>query len=243
MYIDPFDFHMQQASLLPSKINIIFHILYYRGKMNFSFYKVIFITSFFIISGCQYAFVGLAEKIIQDRGHDEQIFDFSMRSGIISGLISLDPDTILNINVDVWNRKVLLTGETKDYLMYNKIQEYVLNYPKVEKLYNEITYARKQKINDMVEGECKKKETIRKFNDISSTFDDIFIEQMIRLKLIALGNSSIFNTQWRSIKGKVFLIGKAHSLMDKISMVHVICGITDVVNVKSFIEIRPEKLP
>ena len=75
-----------------------------------------------------------------------------------------------------------------------------------------------------------------KTNDISKL-------KTIRLKLIALGNSSIFNTQWRTIEGKVFLMGEAYNLIDKKRIVHVICGITDVVNVKSFIEIRPEKLP
>ncbi|MBE17490.1 MAG: hypothetical protein CMH79_01890 [Nitrospinae bacterium] len=211
--------------------------------MNFSFYKIIFILFFYFVTGCQYAFVGLAEKIVEDREHEEQIFDFSMRSGIVSGLLSLDPNTLLEVNVNVWNRKVLLTGKTRDFFMYNKIQNYVLNYPKVEKLYNEITYTKKQNINDMVIGECKKNTDLRESNDRHSMLDDFFIDQTIRLKLIALGNSSIFNTQWRTIEGKVFLMGEAYNLIDKKRIVHVICGITDVVNVKSFIEIRPEKLP
>ena len=74
-------------------------------------------------------------------------------------------------------------------------------------------------------------------------FDDFLIEQTIRLKLIALGDVSVFNTHWRSIKGKVFLIGEAYNIKNKIRITHVICGITDVVNIKNFIEIRPEKSP
>tara|TARA_Y100000588_G_scaffold343821_1_gene389569 strand:- start:579 stop:1232 length:654 start_codon:yes stop_codon:yes gene_type:complete len=213
------------------------------NKMNFSFYKFIFILVFCFITGCQYAFVGLAEKIVEDREHEEQIFDFSMRSGIVSGLMGLDPNTLLEVNVDVWNRKVLLTGKTRDYLMYKKIRKYVLNYPNVEKLYNEITYTKKKKINDMVSGECKKIVNLRESNDRHSVLGDFLINQTIRLKLLALGNSSIFNTQWRTIEGEVFLIGEAYNLKNKKRIVHVICGITDVVSVKSFIEIRPEKLP
>ncbi len=209
--------------------------------MNSSFYKIIFLFSFVFVGGCQFVFVGLAEKIVEDRKHDQQIFDFSMRSGIIAGLLSLDPKTLIEVNVDVWNRKVLLTGKTEDYLMYKKIQKHVLNYPKVKKLFNEITYVKKEKFNDMVGGECKKDENFAQFTGSLSIFDDFLIEQMIRLKFIALGDSSVFNTQWRSIKGKVFLIGVANSIKNKIRMIHVICGITDVVNMKSFIEIHPEK--
>lgn len=213
------------------------------NRMNSSFYKIIFLFSFIFLGGCQYAFVGLAEKIVEDRKHDQQIFDFSMRSGIIAGLLNLNLKTFMEVNVDVWNRKVLLTGKTEDYLMYKKIQKYVLNYPNVEKLFNEITYAKKEKFNDMVEGECKKDKNFAQFTDSPSMFDDFLIEQTIKLKLIALGDISFFNTHWRSIKGKVFLIGEAYSIKNKIRITHVICGITDVVNIKSFIEIRPEKSP
>ena len=95
----------------------------------------------------------------------------------------------------------------------------------------------------MVEGECKKDKNFAQFTDSPSMFDDFLIEQTIKLKLIALGDISFFNTHWRSIKGKVFLIGEAYSIKNKIRITHVICGITDVVNIKSFIEIRPEKSP
>ena len=213
------------------------------NRMNSLFYKIIFLFSFVFLSGCQYAFVGLAEKVVEERKHDQQIFDFSMRSGIIAGLLNLDPKTFMEVNVDVWNRKVLLTGKTEDNLMYKKIQNYVLNYPKVEKLFNEITYAEKGIFNDMVGGECKRDKNFTQFTVSPSMFDDFLIEQMISLKLIALGDTSFFNTQWRSIKGKVFLIGQAYSMKNKIRIIHVICGITDVVSMKSFIEIRPEKSP
>ncbi|MED5578927.1 MAG: BON domain-containing protein [Nitrospinota bacterium] len=211
--------------------------------MDSSFYKIIFLSFFVSLAGCQYAFVGLAEKIIEDRKHDEQIFDFSMHTGIVSGLISLEPDTLFEVNIDVWNRKVLLTGRIDDFLMYRKVEEYVLNYPNVKKLFNEISYAKKQNFNVMVGGECKRGENYVDVQNPRSKFDDFLIEQTIRIRLIGLGNSSVFNIHWRSIEGKVYLIGEAYSLENKMKMIRVICGIMDVVDVKSFIEIRPEKSP
>ena len=205
-------------------------------KFNHSMYAVLMVGILF--SGCVTVIMETGKKAFEDRNTEDQITDTKIATGVLSRLSDRDKSLLLDVNVDVWEQRALLTGTLDNPQEKQAVAELVNSDSRLTKIYNDIqivTKAEKKARREKAEGGNKNSK-----EGIGQTVDDIWINTKIEAQLIAQKGVTSVNYRWRSVRNNVSLIGRANSSTELAKVLDIIKATKGVESVKHYVEIKPE---
>ena len=165
--------------------------------------------------------ISAIEMALEDRSADHIKSDTKIKAGIITDINNrMSTKLAALLNVDVYEGRVLLTGEVENRADRNKAGDIARNHPGTGKVINEI---------QVVPPEAE-----------SSLVDDVVIEKKFYGKLASTSGVSHTNWRWRSVNGTLYLFGRA---LSKGEMNKVVSIAKDTENVRKVVNhtfVRPK---
>jgi len=190
-----------------------------------------------VMSGCVQVLTETAKKAREDRTTGDQVTDGRIGAGILSRLSSRDKGLLLDVNVDVWEQRVLLTGTLSDPKVRGEVVQLVRQDQRVRQVYDEIQIVSKG------EQEARRQQAEKEKQESPSGarqgVSDFWISTKVEAQLVGAGGVRSVNYRWRSVGNTVYIIGRARSA-EELNKVLEICRATNGVRaVKQFVEVKP----
>lgn len=187
--------------------------------------------------GCPQILLETAKKAHESRTTQDQLLDAKINAGILSRLSDKDKGLLLDLNVDVWEQRVMLTGTLDDPQVKREVVNLVNLDDRVRVVYDEIQIVTK------AEKEARRKQTEtnqeRSKEGVGQAVDDFWIATKIELQLIGQKGITSVNYRWRSVKNMVYIIGEASDATELNAVLDIIKNTKGVEGVKHFIEVPP----
>ena len=188
-------------------------------------------------TGCATVIVEAAKKTMEDRTTDDQATDTKIGAGILSSFSDKDKGLLLDVNVDVWEQRVMLTGTLDDPKMRQEVVQLVRADQRVRKIYDEIQIVTKAEKDQRREAAKTKDEP--KKEGVGQAVNDFWIETKISAQLISTRGVTSVNYRWRSVRNVIYLIGRARSEEELKTVLDIIRHTEGVTQVKYFVDIKP----
>jgi osmotically-inducible protein OsmY len=188
-------------------------------------------------TACTALVLETAKKLREDRQTDDQITDTQIGVNFLSVLSDRDNKLLLDVNADVWELRVMLTGTVSDPKTRQELIKLARADKRIKKIHDEIQIVstaeqvRRQSTNRNPDAAPKE--------GLSRVVGDLWIEAKISAKLIAHADVTSVNYRWRSVRNITYLIGRAQSQSELKTVLAILNDTMGVSQVKSFVEVKP----
>ena len=186
------------------------------------------------VAGCTTIVTSAAQKAWEDRSTEDQVTDAKITSGIIDGLAGIDKGLLLDIAVDVWEQRVMLTGTLDSAKTRSAVDAVAKGDKRGKALYNEVQVVTTAEMEARREQAKKKDEA-----EEGGAVNDFWLETKIKAQLLTSGGVNSVNYFWRSVQSTVFIIGRSATQEERDKVLATIRATEGVKAVKSFIQIKP----
>lgn len=176
-----------------------------------------------------------AKAAFEDRLAEEQIVDTKITAGIVENNISIDKMLALDLSVDVWKTRVMITGALTDAEQRNQVARAAMKDSRISKFYNEIQIV---SADDQAQRREWKEKAQAGADKAVEVFDDFWIETKISAQLIRAGGVSSVNYRWRSVLGTIYIIGEAQTAAELSTVLGIIKNIKGVKAIQNHIAVR-----
>jgi len=176
-----------------------------------------------------------AKAAFEDRLAEEQVVDAKIKAGILDRLIGIDKMLVVDLSVDVWKTRVMLTGTLSSASLRNQAARAVQADGRVAQLYNEGQLITESEQSTRREWKEKAQAGADKAWEV---FDDFWLETKVTAQLIGAEGVNSVNYRWRSVLGTVYLLGEAQSAKELNAVVTIIKNIKGVRALKSHAPVR-----
>lgn len=186
------------------------------------------------LSGCATMVTSAAQKAWEIRSTEDQVTDSKIHTGILDNLKSKDKGLLLDVNVDVWEQRVLLTGTVDKQNLTSEITSLAKMDSRIKVLHNKIKVVT-----------TEEKEALRKQKEeggdgksgVGQFVNDFWIETKIKAQLLTESKVGSVNYFYRSILNDIFVIGESTSREEKSLVLSIIRGTEGVRSVQEYIEV------
>ncbi len=179
-----------------------------------------------------------AQKAWEDRSTGDQVTDTKITTGILKRLADKDKDLRLDVSVDVWEQRVMLTGTLDDARTRGGVAKLARADDRIKAFHNEIQVVSTAQ-RDQRRQQAEQKDSGEK-GGFRQTVDDVWIETKIKGKLLAASGVTSVNYFWRSVRNAVYVIGRARTAAELKKVLAIIRDTDGVKGVKHFIQIKPK---
>lgn len=190
-----------------------------------------------LLSGCgtNSVVANAAKAAFEDRLAEEQIVDAKIKTGIVENNLNIDKMLALDLSVDVWKTRAMLTGTMTSSAQRDQVVSAARADGRISKLYDEIQIV---SAADQAQRREWKEKAQAGADKAAEVFDDFWIETKISAQLIGTENVSSVNYRWRSVLGTVYIIGEAQTNSELSAVLGVIKNIKGVKSVRNHILVR-----
>ena len=179
-----------------------------------------------------------AQKAFEDRTTEDQVTDAKIMTGILKRVADKDKNLLLDVSVDVWEQRVMLTGTLDDAKTRGDVAKLARADKRIKAFHNEI------QVVSAAQREQRRQRADRKDSGeksgIRQTVNDVWIETKIKAKLLTASGVTSVNYFWRSVRNAVYVIGRARSTGERDKVLAIIRGTDGVKGVTHFIEVKPK---
>ena len=190
----------------------------------------------FLLASCTTILMETGKKAFEDRTTEDQVTDSKIGAGILARLSNKDTGLLLDVSIDTWEQRVLLTGTLDDPAVRDEVLQLVRSDTRIKQVYDEIHIVNpEEKERRRKEGEEQKKSNTE---GIGQTVNDLWIATKIEAQLIAAKGVTSVNYRWRSVRNQVYLIGRARSEAELNRVLEICRNTKGVASVKHFVEIK-----
>ena len=179
----------------------------------------------------------VAQKAFEDRSTGDQVTDANVTAGILKRLADKDKNLLLDVSVDVWEQRVMLSGTLDGAGTRDGVARLARADNRIKALHNEIQVVSTAQ-RDHRRQQAEQKDSGEK-GGIRQTVNDVWIETKIKAKLLTASGVTSVNYFWRSVRNTVYVIGRARSSGELDKVLAIIRGTDGVNGVKHFIQIKP----
>ena len=180
--------------------------------------------------GTQTIITETAKAAFEDRLTEEQVVDVKIKAGILDRITDIDKGLILDVSVDVWKTRVMMTGSLSDANIRNSVIRAAQEDSRISDFYNNIhivSEAEQAQRRDWMDKAKSGGQTA------SNVISDVWIETKISAQLLTEDNVTSVNYRWRSVLGSVYLIGEASTSSELNKVLGIISATNGVKSVKS----------
>ena len=172
------------------------------------------------------ALKSVVEAAVEDRTADDIATDLAIKGKLTANVIDKMGSDVISIGADVYEQVVMLTGTVETGKQKTQAGRLAKDVENVKNVYNEIL---------VIKAIDKEKGSVENY------VDDSVIETKINAQLLDAGGVSVTNYRYRSVGGRVFLLGRALSNAELKKALGIVKGIDGVKSVKSRIFVRAKK--
>jgi len=185
-------------------------------------------------SGCTTVLSEGAKRAVEDRHTADFFTDAQIGTSLFSALARKDASLAMDINIDVWEQRVLLTGTVADAKTRAEVAQTVRADKRVHKVFDEIQIVSADEVTRRraAKQQAPAKEGLERFAS------DYWIETKITGQLLATRDVSSVNLRWRSVRNTVYVIGRAQSADEHRKALDAIRAVQGVAQLKSFVEVK-----
>ncbi|MBT6346497.1 MAG: BON domain-containing protein [Nitrospina sp.] len=187
-----------------------------------------------LFSGCASVVTSAAQKAWENRSTEDQVTDSKIHTGILDRLKNKDKGLLLDVNIDVWEQRVLLTGTLDDAGVRSEVEALAKQDSRIKILHNQIQVV--TKLEKEARREQKEKGGDEK-SGAGQAVNDFWIETKIKAQLLTESNVGSVNYFYRSVLNKVYVIGEATSSVEKTLVLSIIRDTEGVKSVQEYIAI------
>ncbi len=178
-----------------------------------------------------------AQSAFEDRIAEDQITDLKIASYLLKQLIKTDKNLALDVAIDVWEQRMLLTGGLDNPAAISQVLALASADSRVETLYNEIRLVSTDE-RDQRRSQAENRESAES-GGVRQTVNDYWLETKVKGQLLAAKDVRSVNYRWRSVFNTIYIIGRARSQSELDTVLAILAETKGVRNVKSFVEIKP----
>lgn len=177
-----------------------------------------------------------AQAAFEDRITEDQVTDLKIASHLLKQLLETDKNLALDVGIDVWEQRLLLTGTLDSPEALNQVLGIASGDPRVREIYNEIRIvSTSEKVQRREQAENQDSAE----SGVTQTVNDYWLETKIKGQLIAEKGVRSVNYRWRSVQNIIYIIGRARSQEELDLVKGVIKSTKGVRDIKTFINIKP----
>ena len=187
-----------------------------------------------LMSGCASMVQSAAQKAWENRTTEDQVTDAKIHSGILDRVKNKDKGLLLDVSVDVWEQRVMITGTLDDSTVRSAIESLAREDSRIKSLHNEIqivTKAEKEARREQKEKGGEEK------SGAGQAVNDFWIETKIKLQLLKDTSVGSVNYFYRSVLNKVYVIGEASSSAEEQLVISIIKNTEGVKSVTEYIDV------
>lgn len=187
-----------------------------------------------VLSGCASVVTSAAQKAWESRSTEDQVTDSKIHTGILDRLKNKDKGLLLDVNVDVWEQRILLTGTLDDAGLRSEVESLAKQDSRIKILHNHVQVVTK------AEKEARRKQKEEGGNEKSGAgqaVNDFWIETKIKAQLLTQSNVTSVNYFYRSVLNHIYVIGKAANSLEKDMVLSIIRGTEGVESVQEYIDV------
>jgi osmotically-inducible protein OsmY len=184
--------------------------------------RLIGLAALMFVAGCDLYIPIFHEdptKITEDRSEADKQVDDRIRGDILSGFVEEEVGTLKNVTVDVYERRVLLTGTVATEEVKKTAGSVAMSVVGVKQIINEIQVTKDTSVRDKA--------------------DDLSVENRLKASLRKSTDVDSFNLRWHSVDGVVYMFGRAKSEREKQKAIQIARSTPGVRKVVDHIAIRP----
>ena len=186
------------------------------------------------LSGCATVVTSMAQKAWESRSTEDQVTDAKTHTGILDKLKNKDKGLLLDVNVDVWEQRVLLTGTLDDSGLRSEVESLARQDSRIKILHNHIQIVTPEK----KEAQRKQKEEgDKEKSGEGGIINDFWIEIKIKAQLLTQSNVTSVNYFYRSVLNQIYVIGKAANSVEKSMVLAIIRDTEGVQSVQEYIAV------
>lgn len=186
--------------------------------------------------GCTTVVSEGAKKAFEDRSLNDQSTDIRMASGYFTALAEKDKNLALDVSIDVWEQRVLITGALTEARQRQEVEQLVRADKRARSVYNEILLVSKDAQSQR--RDAARNKTRPQKEGMAQSVNDFWIETKISAQLLTTAGVTSVNYRWRCVYGTVYLIGRALGQRELQTVLSVIRSTEGVKQVKNFVEVR-----
>ena len=185
------------------------------------------------LSGCVAVMTVAVEKAYEDRSTAAQLTDAKIHARILAYLTGINTDLVADVNTDIWQGRVLLTGSLDDAGLRGRIVKYARADRHVRAVYDHIQVVSKRVKEKRRQG--------REDSDLGRSINDAWISAKVKARLLSMYNVKSVNYRWQTVLSRVYLIGSATSRAERDLVLRVLHATKGVRGVTSYIGILKKK--
>jgi len=189
------------------------------------------------LAGCTTVVWETAKKLRESRDGDTQFTDTKISVNLMSGLAEKDMGLFMDVNADVWESRVLLTGTVTDTSIRQEVVRKVRADKRIVKIYDEIQVV--SAVRQAQQREMAKPQSTTRKSGSPVPENDLWVETKIAAQLVSAPNVVSVNYRWRSVRNILYVIGQASSKQELAQVMAIIRATDGVARVKSFVDIKP----
>ncbi len=185
------------------------------------------------LPGCAAVVTNVAQKAYEDRSTAGQITDAKIHARILNLLSSTDPNLPIDVNTDVWRRRVLFTGALDDPGLRRGIEKAVRKDGRIHATHNHIQIVSKR---------VKERRRASRGGGeppnakVGRLISDAWIGAKIKVRLLAAAGVKSVNYRWQVVLNRVYVIGTAGSRAERGLVLRILRATKGVKSVVSHID-------
>ncbi|BDW88472.1 MULTISPECIES: BON domain-containing protein [Thalassospira] len=202
-------------------------------KVNRGIGRVLKTVSVCALLAVPLAACGPLQMPLEDRTGNDQWQDTQIKSGILGEFSKVDHTYLMDVNIDIWEQNVMVTGMVDSKGKYYDVMSLVKQDNRIKTVYDHLVIADQETIDAYHRAEDEYGKNAVPTDSATQSVSDVWIESQIKALLLAEKGVSSVNYRWQSVQNVVYIMGEAQSdaeLEKVLSIVRRIKGVTKVVS-------------
>jgi len=202
-------------------------------KVNGAIGRVLKTVSVCALLAVPLAACGPLQMPLEDRTGNDQWLDTQIKSGILGEFSKVDHTYLMDVNIDIWEQNVMVTGMVDSKGKYYDVMSMVKQDNRIKTVYDHLVIADQETIDAYHRAEDEYGKNAVPTDSATQSVSDVWIESQIKALLLAEKGVSSVNYRWQSVQNVVYIMGEAQSdaeLEKVLSIVRRIKGVTKVVS-------------
>jgi osmotically-inducible protein OsmY len=206
-----------------------------RGRLR-RLWQIATVAVLMCASGCTTVLSESAKRAAENRHSSDFFTDAQIGTGLFSTLAQKDAGVAMDVNIDVWEQRVMLTGTVADARTRAEVVQIARADKRVHKVYDEIQIVSAEEVARR-RAAANKRDASKK-EGLERMASDYWIETKITGQLLATRDVSSVNLRWRSVRNTVYVIGRTQSADEHRKAMDAIRAVDGVQQLKSFVDIK-----
>ena len=206
---------------------------------RFTFCNFTFVWPLVLLLAVGCAPVSVVGEIVEapfgDRIVEDQIRDSKIKTGILERFSEVDKSLLIDLSVDVWEDRVMLTGVLNDSQLRNTAVRVAQNDARIVNFYNAVKLVSNEEKQTR---RTWKEKAEAGMSTVGGIANDFWIESKIKAQLLIASGVTSVNYRWRAVYGTVYIIGRASSATELNTVLDIIRKTEGVKGVEPYVKVK-----